>query len=332
MSEILLSIIIPAYNAAAFLRRTIDFIIKDIGDAKQVELLIVNDGSTDNTKQVIEQIKLENSNIIINHYSKENGGLSDARNFGICKALGKYVWCFDSDDIIEKGSIFKILTKLKEQDIDLLSFEIRERYYDSGKIEVVNKENKPTAIILDGLNYLSDYNIDYSACAFIVRKSILLKNDVFFLKGVLSEDYEFPLRLYKYCAKITHIDEVFYNYIIKDGSLSRRNTQEYYLFYHKSMIKIVKNLYDFIERINDKEYAKALEKHITKIKLVAIGTLLKSKVFFKKKKEYYFRFKELGMFDLKASGLVKKTFKQKVIVFLVITRIYYITMLLFSRR
>ena len=98
------------------------------------------------------------------------------------------------------------------------------------------------------------------------------------------------------------------------------------------MIKIVKNLYDFIERINDKEYAKALEKHITKIKLVAIGTLLKSKVFFKKKKEYYFRFKELGMFDLKASGLVKKTFKQKVIVFLVITRIYYITMLLFSRR
>ena len=70
MSDILLSIIIPAYNAAAFLRGTIDFIIKDIGDAKQVELLIVNDGSTDNTKQVIEQIKLENSNIIINHYSK----------------------------------------------------------------------------------------------------------------------------------------------------------------------------------------------------------------------------------------------------------------------
>lgn len=332
ISDILLSIIIPAYNASIFLRETVDSIIKEIGDSKQVELIIVNDGSTDNTEQIIEQIEIENNNVIINHYSKKNGGLSDARNFGISKALGKYIWCFDSDDIIEKGSILKITTKLEEYDIDLLSFEMREKYYDSGKIEITNKENKPTGIILNGLEYLSNYDIDYSACTFIVRKNILLNNNIFFLKGVLSEDYEFPLRIYKYCAKVTHLNEVFYNYIIREGSLSRRNTQEYYLFHHESMIKILQNLYNFIEQINDKDYTKALEKHITRIKLIAIGTLLKSNIPIKKKKEYFFKFKELYMFDLKSINSVRKTFKQKIIVFLVMIQIYYSVMVLLSRK
>lgn len=332
VSDILLSIIIPAYNVGVFLRETIDSIIKEVGDSKQIEILIVNDGSTDDTEQVIEQIRTENSNKIINHYSKENGGLSDARNFGICKALGEYVWCFDSDDIIEKKSISKIIPILKNQDIDLLSFEIREIYKDSRKTQVVNKKRKPTSIVVNGIKYLSDYTIDYSACAFIVRKNTLLKNNIFFLKGVLSEDYEFPLRIYKYCDKITHIDKIFYNYIIREGSLSRRNTQEYYLFHHKSMIKILQNLYGFIEQVNDKEYAKALEKHITKIKLVAIGTLLKSTLPFKRKKEYYTKFKKLDIFRLQEVNLVKKTIKQRLIVFLVMIKVYYFTMILLSKK
>ena len=330
--DILLSIIIPAYNAEPFLERTVNSIIKEINGSKQVEILIVDDGSTDNTASIIEKINLTNKEIIINNYFKENGGLSDTRNFGIYKALGKYIWFFDSDDSIEKNSISKIIAILKNQDIDLLSFEIRENYQDSRKIQIVNKKRKPTSFVVNGTKYLSDYNIDYSACTFIVRKDILLINNIFFLKGVLSEDYEFPLRLYKYCNKITHIDEVFYNYIIREGSLSRRKTEEYFLFHHESMIKLLQNLYQFIEQINDKKYAKALEKHITKIKLVAIGTLLKSTIPLKTKKEYYTKFKDLGIFRLQNVNLVKKTMKQRVIVFLVMIKMYYITMILLSKK
>ena len=332
VDNILLSIIIPAYNAELFLERTVNSIIEEIEGSKQVEILIVNDGSTDDPASIIEKINLKNKEIIINSYFKENGGLSDARNFGICKALGKYIWFFDSDDIIEKNSISKIVTILKNQDIDLLSFEIKENYQDSGKIQVINKKEKPTSIVVNGTKYLSDYTIDYSACTFIVRKDIFLINNIFFLKGVLSEDYEFPLRLYKYCNKITHTNEIFYNYLIREGSLSRRKTEEYYLFHHESMIKILQNLYHFIEQINDKKYAKALEKHITKIKLVAIGTLLKSILPLERKKEYYIKFKNLDIFRLQNVSLVKKTMKQRVIVFLVMIKMYYVAMVLLSKK
>ncbi|CEN53976.1 glycosyltransferase family 2 protein [Capnocytophaga canis] len=329
--KVLLSIIIPAYNVAHFLKQTVYAIVKEMAFPEQVEVLIINDGSTDNTQEIIEQLKTEVQRNIVNSYQKTNGGLSDARNVGIKEARGEYVWFFDADDFIEEGSLSKILFLLKRQDIDLLSFGMRECYQDGRKEKVVNIDNKPSNIVIGGITYLSEYEIDYSSCVFVVRKEILIKNNLFFLKGVLSEDYEFNLRLYKYCNSITHIKDVFYNYMIRTGSLSRRANDDYFRFHHQSMCKILQNLYNFVAQTDNKDYSKALTKHITKIKLVVLGTLLKSILPMREKKMFYSKLRELDVLFLKDSGSVKKTLKQTVIVFLVNTKTYYFVMLLLSK-
>ncbi|MFJ1364962.1 glycosyltransferase family 2 protein [Capnocytophaga canimorsus] len=321
------SVIIPVYNVEKYLPECIDSVLAQ--DFSDYEVILVNDGSTDNSGNICDEYGKKYSNIKVIH--KENGGLSDSRNFGIKEAKGQYIWFFDADDIMEGGSLSKIMLLLKKQNIDLLSFGMREYYQDNGKEKIVNIANKPSNIIVNGVDYLSKYQIDYSSCIFIIRREVLIKNSLFFLKGVLSEDYEFHLRLYKYCNLITHTKDVFYNYIIRTGSLSRRANDDFFRFHHQSMIKILQNLYDFVEKINDFRYSKALVKHITKIKLIALGMLLKSVLPIKEKKEFYSKLQSLDVLSLQNSESVKKTFKQKIIVLLVNTKTYYFAMLLLSK-
>ncbi|MCO8061896.1 glycosyltransferase family 2 protein [Acinetobacter lwoffii] len=320
----------PAYNSESYIEDSLISILSQ----KNInwgffEIIVVNDGSKDNTEKKVNDIKDRYPLIDIVILNKTNGGLSDARNFGLKSARGDYIWFFDSDDLMEEDSLAKIFNVLKYGELDLLSLGIRDVFGDYS-IES-NMLHKPINIVVDCLTYVKEYDVEYSACVFIAKRELLINNNLFFLKGVLSEDFDFVLRLYFYCKKISHIGVVCYNYIVKEGSLSRRKSEEYYNFHHASMIKIIDNLKN---EFKDKEkdiYHAAILKYIVRIKIIALINLMNSTLPFYDKIKYYIQFENSGILNLDLPVKAKFQLKHKIIVWLVNFKLFYPLMYLKSK-
>ena len=109
-----ISVIVPVYNTEKYVEKCLKSIISQ--EYVEVEVIVVNDGSTDNSANIIKQFELQYPNKV-KCYDKENGGLSDARNFGVTKATGDYICFVDSDDYIDRN-LFKSLEKYISQGIE----------------------------------------------------------------------------------------------------------------------------------------------------------------------------------------------------------------------
>lgn len=118
----ILSIIIPVYNSQIYLDECLKSIVSN--DLDQVEILIINDGSTDNSAKIIE--RYANKYKHITYYHRENRGVSSSRNFGLKKSTGKWVWFIDSDDIIQTKSLKRICKLLVSTDLDIFLFQYTE--------------------------------------------------------------------------------------------------------------------------------------------------------------------------------------------------------------
>lgn len=117
-----ISVIVPVYNTEKYIEKCLQSIINQT--IQDFEIIVVDDGSTDNSANIIKEIIENNKNIQIKYYKKENGGLSDARNYGVKFATGKYISFIDSDDYIEKN-LFESLEKYINDNIDLIKFKMQ---------------------------------------------------------------------------------------------------------------------------------------------------------------------------------------------------------------
>lgn len=311
-----LSIVIPAFNAQDFIENTLDSICFQVGEKDKIEIIIVDDGSQDGTKQICKDY-LTKSHVVIKYFFKNNGGLGDARNYGIHKSSGKYIWFFDSDDIIGFDAISKLKLFL-DQDYDLVGFGAEEIYVNSGLVRAVNSKNKPINKIVTGYEYVKDYSLAHSACFFIIKKNILIENNIYFLTDVLSEDFDFELRLFEKCKKIYHLNWLCYKYIIRNGSLSRRKNDKYYYFHHNSMLRIVDNLNKSLLEPN---YRSVVNTYIVRIKLIAIINLINSTIPYVEKLEFYHKFNSFSMFNMSGVRFWKLTNKHKFLLFFVYLRL-----------
>ena len=121
-----LSIIVPVYNTFQYLPRCLDSLVKQ--NLNDYEIIIVNDGSPDNSQDIIDEYVKRYDNI--KAYKKENGGLSDARNYGIAKASGEYIAFVDSDDYVANNMYELMYNKAKEKDYDMVVCDLNYVYPD----------------------------------------------------------------------------------------------------------------------------------------------------------------------------------------------------------
>lgn len=117
-----ISIIVPIYNVEKQLRRCIDSLLKQDSNELQTEIILVNDGSTDNSGNIAKEYASKYKDKII-YLEKENGGLSDARNYGMKYATGEYIAFVDSDDYVDEQLYVKLLKYMKDQ-YDLIKMKI----------------------------------------------------------------------------------------------------------------------------------------------------------------------------------------------------------------
>lgn len=244
-----LSIIIPVYNVEKYIKNCLDSIFSQRSISLQdVEVIVVNDGTPDNSMSIVRNFdKYDNLRII----NQENQGLSAARNAGLKIANGEYIWFVDSDDMIIQDGIGFVLNTIESYPgIDCIaSVLLQKKEKDNTySIEFTPKKYKTS------IDYLFD-NYNIGACQrYILRKQFLIDNDLWFMNGVYHEDGDFSHRMLYKAKTFLMLEKPVYIYLLRDtGSImsSRKPKMNY------DLIKIYKRLDQFCdEEVRHEDYWK----------------------------------------------------------------------------
>jgi len=217
MSDIELSIIVPVYNTQEYLEKCIASLVTQ--DVAAFEVLIINDGSTDDSALLADKIQKQHPKII-KLLNKENGGLSDARNYGLNHAQGEFVAFVDSDDVVDDHMFSKLLSKAKGTmaeivfcDFDVVNVEgKRVMLWSAGDCpsEGVNLRDTPELLA----------KILPSACNKIYKRTLFKAPSSLFDKGIWYEDAAFIPFLMASCHRVAKVSEPLYKYVKREGSIS----------------------------------------------------------------------------------------------------------------
>lgn len=217
-----LSIVIPVYNVEDYIRGTLGSIYNQKVDEQCFEVIVVNDGTPDNSMNIVKEFAATHQNLTI--INQENQGLSAARNAGIKVAKGDYIWVVDSDDSISENSISEILAILeKYHDVDMFCFDHYEKRGDN--LMATSLFTKPSyqkyyGEIHDGYFYCRKLPTGVSQ-KFLFRRGFLQENQLEFTPGIYHEDQDFLIRCYTKAKRILPLGNVWYVYNIREsGSIT----------------------------------------------------------------------------------------------------------------
>ena len=256
----LFSIIVPIYNVERYLEQCIESVLAQ--NYQNYELILVDDGSPDNSIDICTKYAKQHHNIVF--IRKVNGGLSDARNAGIKLARGEYLMFLDSDDYWEGTSILSDLAKISEENPDLIIYDLTFRYKDNKKeYYPISKEGLTGDYIADFYTLTSRNIFRPSACNKVVKRKIIIDNQLFFPKGKNHEDLDWSFNLAPYISSYALYDSYFYIYRAKRlGSITEfvkpKNT--------KDLIDIVLEKLNQIKSMNDSSLSKGLYQYLVKQK------------------------------------------------------------------
>ena len=198
-----ISVIIPVYNTGNYLKKCLDSILNQT--LKEIEIIIVNDGSSDNSLDIIKRYMKKNKNIIL--INKENGGQGSARNMGISRATGEYISFVDSDDFIDEEMLEEMYLTAKENDSDIVICNISDYYEKSGTTRDVSLNLKEDVSIQEAILYSVPSVVNK-----IYRRKLLQDNKLFFNEKIWYEDFPYSIELLVHAKKIYFISKPFYHY------------------------------------------------------------------------------------------------------------------------
>lgn len=241
----LISIIIPVYNVEEYLAECLDSVLAQT--YKNLEIIVVNDGSTDRSGEICQEYAKKDQRIIL--IEKENGGLSDARNAGIKMATGEYLMFLDSDDYWG-GQIVSDLSKIiSDSNPDII-------LHEYSLINGIESE-KELDNSYEAKNFKKDFHSlvemnKYKSNAWtkIIKRNILLGNDILFEKGLLHEDVAYSFDISPFINTYVYYPNDFYKYRIRSNSISnklkRKNINHLLLIIDKRLDFLIENKNIFI--------------------------------------------------------------------------------------
>lgn len=255
----LVSIIIPVYNVENYISQCIDSIINQT--YKNLQIIIVNDGATDNTDKICEEYLKKDSRIEL--YNKKNGGVSSARNYGISKANGKWILFVDSDDWIEKNTIERCMQYLQYGEYDICFIGYKACYSEKEMKQVSNLSNVVTVDIeKEDFQDFQEHILNRdrkicvkreifklaSACK-IYKKDLIIQNNIHFPESINNgEDAVMNLYAYYYAQKGICIEEKLYCY----RQHNKSETHKLNMNIENCMDKLFDLEKKFVEITNDK--------------------------------------------------------------------------------
>lgn len=257
----LLSIVLPVYNVKKYLEECLQSILSQnmIADC---EILLIDDGSTDGSEVLCDSYAERYTNVLA--YHKENGGLSDARNYGLMRARGKYIFFLDSDDRICENAIISISNILHENPVDVVIF-------DALCIDENSNKINDTSYVHRGLKNLQEYTgecllkdqlysgiMQTTVWLGVYKTSFLTDHNLWFEKGRLHEDELWSPVVFLHAEKVIYLDRVIYQYRIRDNSImhtkgkNHSKNVEAYIYIYTKLIKY------YLDNVKDEEVKKML--------------------------------------------------------------------------
>ena len=233
-----ISIIIPAYNAEKYIEKCIESLLTQT--KKELEIIIVNDGSKDNTEDIIK--KYDDKRIV--YFKNKNQGIGKTRNFGIKKSTGKYLMFVDSDDYLEKDACELLYNKAEKDDLDLVICDFY-REYDNKLIEEKIIDFKNTSL-KDKPEIL--YKVNLSPWNKLYKSEMIKNNNIYFDEEFKYEDTPFVFIALDKAKKIGKVNKCLNHYIVHENSETTIRDEKCF-----DIFEIINIVRDYFQ---DKEYAK----------------------------------------------------------------------------
>ena len=281
------SFIVPVYNTEKYLKKCLDSLVNQT--YKDFEIIVVNDGSTDKSSNIISKYQKKYKNIIV--IDKENEGLSMARNRGVQKSSGKYIIFVDSDDYVSNKLLEEVDKKI--DDSDILRFQIATEDEEYTKINEYHEEEFESMCGYDAFKYLSSYHFVEPAWCYVIRKNYYIENKFSFKKGVYHEDFGLiPYVIYK-ARKVKSIDYIGYHYVQRNGSIMNNNDYKKTVKKAFDMLEQYKTMRLFAKNINRKNN---LDDYF--LSYISNSVIVKARELKKDEKKVYINeLKKLNVFD-----------------------------------
>lgn len=249
-----ISIVVPIYKVEEYLDKCVNSLINQ--SYTNIEIILVDDGSPDSCPEMCDNYAQQDSRIKVIH--KENGGLSDARNTGMRVTKGEYILFVDSDDYIDLDTCEHFIEIINNQKPDIIVGNAK-RMEGSKVLQMSHKLNTKSKAITGG-DYLKQElktkTMYMAAWLNLYSRAFLLANKLEFKVGILHEDEQFTPRAFLKAEGVIGTDISFYNYIIREGSITRK------LDLSKNGICVIQTCYELVEiyeTLKDKELRRLLD-------------------------------------------------------------------------
>ena len=263
-----LSVIVPVYNVGSYLGRCIDSLTAAEGIEK-TEIIIVDDGSTDDSGSIAGSFADRYD--FISCYHKENGGLSDARNYGLKKASGSYVFFCDPDDMVIPDAFDALIRTVSKSSAEVIMFDgltvgEDDSVTDSGYDVLLGHSGLDKAAEMSGLRAMISQINDHgrfavTAWLMACRRDYLLNNGLLFEPGLIHEDELWTPQVLAGASKVSYLPEKIYCYRLRENSIMS-GASELQEKHAKAMVHVMNSLYDFYSgQISDADDRNSLLSH-----------------------------------------------------------------------
>ncbi len=222
-----LSIIIPVYNVEMHIARCIQSLLNQDLNAYDYEIIIVNDGSKDNSIEIAKGFQSKHSNIFI--VNKENGGVGSARNAGLDVAKGQYIYFIDPDDYLANTTLKLILNCIEINDLEVLTFLSKGTAHTDLYATTTQIEEGLKVSIMNGTNYIANCGYKNEVWWYIIKKDHLDKINLRFIEGRWMEDAVFTANLLIKTSKIAHLPIDAHRHVKVVGSAMTSKAPKHYL-------------------------------------------------------------------------------------------------------
>ncbi|WP_034484367.1 glycosyltransferase [Butyrivibrio fibrisolvens] len=249
-TNVKVSIIVPIYNVENYLEKCLDSLTGQ--SLNDIEILAVNDGSTDGSLKILENYASKDSRIVV--LNKENGGLSDARNYAFPYIHGEYVGFIDSDDYVDPKMYEVMYNRAIETSSDIVECNLHHTFDDYEDTEIGRHIHDKKELIMNGRSVVWNK---------IYKTSWLLETGVRFPKGLIYEDVNFYCKIVPFLNKIEYVEEPFVHYVQRGTSINNFQTLK-----TMQIFDILDDIHKFYEEKGFMdEYGEALEFLYTRILL-----------------------------------------------------------------
>jgi len=208
VKKIDISIIVPIYNAEKYLKKCLDSLVNQT--KKELEIILINDGSTDNSEKIIKQY----DDTRIKYFKNKNQGIGKTRNFGIEKASGEYIMFIDSDDYMDLNTCSIMYEKATKDKLDIVICDFYKEF-ENGKVLEVKTPDFKDSSLKNNPDIISEY---LSPWAKIYNRELIIKNDIRFVEDLKYEDAPFVVMALCCAKKIGKVNSCLIHYLIHDNS------------------------------------------------------------------------------------------------------------------